>query len=341
MWASKQLLHDHSTPLSSRIGSLLDVRLGHVSRRGPKILPSARCQHNSRQILQDNIIEAQEVLNACDSMIEHHLGLHPTYTMTNRIDHTTISMQTYVVTDVCRALISKTRRPTFDVRYDAPREGLDPNSLGLLICLGIPPDLLCLLAEITSISIEGRVGDSPHSSRRSPRVARVLDDLKTWTPTIGAGLTTSSQITEVVSTQLMWREVSDIPPAWGLHKVTRMLAFQFCLGKGVLARCVQDTLSEFLRAADTLLSDDSPGDNGLRIFVQAAKACAWFVASTCAISTEDRAMCRMGLGSCGSGRMYRDNAVVIQRLWERMDDTGELVDWRDFVARQDITVAFL
>jgi hypothetical protein len=31
LFASKQLLRDHSTPLSSRIGSLLDVRLGHVS----------------------------------------------------------------------------------------------------------------------------------------------------------------------------------------------------------------------------------------------------------------------------------------------------------------------
>jgi hypothetical protein len=127
--------------------------------------------------------------------------------MTNRIDHTTISMQSYVVTDVCRALISKTRRPTFDVRYDEPREGLDPNNLGLLVCLGIPPDLLCLLAEITSISMDDPTGESPHPGRRASRISRVMDDLQRWRPTIGAGSTSSSQITEVVSTQLMWREV--------------------------------------------------------------------------------------------------------------------------------------
>lgn len=151
----------------------------------------------------------------------------------------------------------------------------------------------------------------------------------------------STMMAEVVSTQMMWREVGYYTHRRLIRQVARMLALQYCSGKGILSKAVQDSLAEFLRAADSLPDEEAIAADEPRMFVPGSRACAWFIAAACTVYAEDRELCMRGLHSCGRERMYRDNARVIQRLWDRMDERGHLEDWRDFVAEQEVQVTFI
>ena len=77
------------------------------------------------------------------------------------------------------------------------------------------------------------------------------------------------------------------------------------------------------------------------LFSQAGRGPAWFIAAMCAITPDERAVCMMGLRSCGDERIYRDNADVVRAVWEEMDRTGRELDWREWIREKGACVVFL
>ena len=134
-------------------------------------------------------------------MVTQQLGPCPSIYVTNTLDRNTITLQTFIHTDVIRCITTAGRRTIFDIKV-APRS--ENGELGLRVHLGLPAELLGCLAEIVNLScdLDGLpTGQIVHQGRD---IERRLND---WRPELQAGLT-STVLTENVATQAMWREVS-------------------------------------------------------------------------------------------------------------------------------------
>jgi len=148
------------------------------------------------------------VHQVCTSLIHAALGPRPTFTITHHIGTSSISLTTFIFSDVLDCVVNKGRRTTFEVKVDPPPAN---GQLGLRVHLGVPAEILWCLAETANLAAErdnrlaGRGGISEDSIFvRAEEVQRALDE---WTPAIRAGLS-SGELMETVATQTMWREVS-------------------------------------------------------------------------------------------------------------------------------------
>ena len=164
----------------------------------------------------------------CTSLIHAALGPRPTFTITHHIGTSSISLTTFIFSDVLDCVVNKGRRTTFEVKVDPPPAN---GQLGLRVHLGVPAEILWCLAETANLAVErdnrlaGRGGISDDRiGVRAEEVKRALDE---WTPAIRAGLS-SGELMETVATQTMWREGS-----WTANGVRRTA----CILATLHARC--------------------------------------------------------------------------------------------------------
>lgn len=116
--------------------------------------------------------------------------------------------------------------------------------------------------------------------------------------------------------------------------------YQFLHDHGILSLPIRTALTEFLRTASTI--PDTVNEEESRLFVRASRACAWFIASTCAILPHERAECLKGLNGCGNEKAFKGNVEAVQLLWREMDEKGRLPnDWRVFLQERQMNVVFL
>ncbi|PWN54114.1 hypothetical protein IE53DRAFT_376756 [Violaceomyces palustris] len=66
----------------------------------------------------------------------------------------------------------------------------------------------------------------------------------------------------------------------------------------------------------------------------------WFISCTAAIKAEDRQYCYANLFHLGLEQASLDNLEVIRLLWKHVDETGNTVDWHDFVKEMGKFVTF-
>lgn len=145
-------------------------------------------------------------------------------------------------------------------------------------------------------------------------------------PSIGA-ITDSAQHISDLATQEIWRQAGLI----FLH--TSLLKF------GPLAAPVRRAVAQAVRLSSALAPPD-PGAHP-SVFTARARAPAWFVVATAAVSAEEREACRERLEECGEGRVWRDNLGVIEGLWEKSDGDGLVRDWREECEKEGWAVAFM
>jgi hypothetical protein len=137
-------------------------------------------------------------------------------------------------------------------------------------------------------------------------------------------------------------------------QAARIFLYSTVFSFGILSCRIRTALEEFIRASDTLPDGDvapAPERSGLTSshpsaiepipFTNAGRACAWFIAAMCAITSDERAVCMMGLRSSGDERIYRDNAEVVRGVWDEVDRTGREVDWREWIRAKGACVVFL
>jgi hypothetical protein len=105
---------------------------------------------------------------------------------------------------------------------------------------------------------------------------------------------------------------------------------------GPLSRTLQACLRDMLALgahAHTYDSRSSPYENAIR-------ACPWTIASMLALSEEDRVTCRTALEEFGPQRVYKENLVAVEVVWEETSSRGWAVDWRALLAQRNLLIAF-
>ena len=291
------------------------------------------------QILQDKVDEALAIHEMTRSIMQQKLGSQPVWYLTHQLEHSTISFTTFITTDVLYSLVGVRRKTVFDVRVADLPPGHEP---GLRVHLGIPAAILAALAQISNLAADPMNLETP---RGVEIAAEIEEALRAWRPEIRSGMTASC-LAETVAVQAMWCEVSPLG-ASGLCsvlmlQVARILMHQQLYNRGILSSPIRASLTEFLRTAQAIPDPaQSTGDDS-RLFVRASRACAWFIASTCAISPQERRECLEGLNACGTEKVFRENAKAIQVMWEEMDVKGRPPeDWRAFLDQIRASVVFL
>lgn len=273
------------------------------------------------------------------SIIQNNLGVQPVYYLTNQLDISTISFTTFITTDVLYSLVGVGRQTAFEVRLADFSPGHEP---GLRNHLGIPALVLAAIAQINNLAARSDVLGMP---RGIEMAAKIAEDLQNWRPEIRSGMTASC-LAETVAVQAMWCEVS-----WPrtrlvrlelMAQVAKILMHQHLYKRGILSKSIRACLTEFLRTAQAIPDRTHSNGDDSRLFVSASKACAWFVASTCAISPQERIHCLRELNACGNEKVFRENAKAIEALWQEMDSTGQPpADWRVFFNQIKANVVFL
>lgn len=125
-------------------------------------------------------------------------------------------------------------------------------------------------------------------------------------------------------------------------QVAKILLHQHVYNHGILSKPIRASLTEFLRAAQTIPDHTQSTGDDSRLFIRASRACAWFIASTCAISPQERSECLKGLNACGNEKVFRENAKAIQAMWEEVDEKGRPpADWRVFLDQIKANIVFL
>ncbi|EPQ26222.1 uncharacterized protein PFL1_06157 [Pseudozyma flocculosa PF-1] len=67
----------------------------------------------------------------------------------------------------------------------------------------------------------------------------------------------------------------------------------------------------------------------------------WFLASSVAVTREQRKFCLQKLEGLGMEKANLDNIDVIRSLWRQADETGHTCDWRDFVEESGMAITFI
>lgn len=231
------------------------------------------------------------------------------------------------------------RGTAFDVRVTDLPPGHEP---GLRNHLGIPAVILSAMAQINNLKVDSVSAETPSGACSA---AEIAENLRNWKPEIRSGMTASC-LAETVAVQAMWCEVGVFRGNSNqlvlIKQVAKILMHQLLYNRGILSKAIRESLAEFLQTAKAIPPHTQSTDDNSTLFVQASRACAWFIASTCAISTQERGECLRGLNACGSEKVFKDNTRAIQALWEEMDVTGRPpVDWRVFLNQIKANVVFL
>lgn len=109
--------------------------------------------------------------------------------------------------------------------------------------------------------------------------------------------------------------------------------YQRILNLGALASKIQRALQEILSLADMLSSTLSPSETWDMWMV-------WFLASTVAITPEQRKKCILYLEALGTEQAIMDNLVIIKRLWKASDETGYPQDWYAIAEASGLSVCY-
>lgn len=122
-----------------------------------------------------------------------------------------------------------------------------------------------------------------------------------------------------------------------VHEMWRQAAliqfYQRILNLGALASKVQRALQEILSLADMLSTTLSPSETWDMWMV-------WFLASTVAITPEQRKKCILYLEALGSEQAIMDNLVIIKQLWKASDETGYPQDWYSIAEANGLSVCY-
>lgn len=109
--------------------------------------------------------------------------------------------------------------------------------------------------------------------------------------------------------------------------------YQRILNLGALASKIQRALQEILSLADMLSTTLSPSETWDMWMV-------WFLASTVAITQEQRKKCILYLEALGTEQAIMDNLVIIKQLWKASDETGYPQDWYAIAEANGLSVCY-
>ncbi|WVR04214.1 hypothetical protein IAU60_001214 [Kwoniella sp. DSM 27419] len=276
--AALTLVKDDSSPFISRMGALLDMRLGLLG----------------------------------DSIIQSNMGSRPLLPSASTETFDALATQAWAFANVLHTITHKGVRTLFII--DAATTTNTVVEPALQVHLGLPFELMCLFARVSNLScLDGQM-DRQAQVEEGQDISREIDS---WKPDIRAEMS-SVAITEAIATAMLWRET----------------IFQL----GALAASQRHSLAQFLQIAASIKGGEVPGQS---LFNNVARACPWFIASTLAVSPDDRARCIEGLTSCGPFKLFLNNLAAVQQLWALMDETGHSPDWREVLRSRKITVSFL
>lgn len=322
-----QLLQDRTYPLHTRISAILDLRLGQIERQGAS---------------------AAYFLLACgDYFIQEECGARPRLNLTTLAGSECVFFRSFAYLDVIRTICVKGRKTVFDLRSgDAPEDGTAPGPLcpprevllkpdegavepvmgdALSVHLGLPVGLLLCFASISNLLVDSA---DLGGAELDAQAAAILRRIRAWRPPPSEHDVTDSALhISDLATQEIWRHAC-------------LIYFHSTLQKlGPLATPLRASLKQVLQLASSLL----PADHGQHpsVFTARARAPAWFLAATVAVTAEEREVCREHLEECGDGKVWRDNQDVVERLWDKVDRTGAGVDWREECEKEGWAVAFM
>lgn len=271
--------------------------------------------------------------------VQDALGPAPTLDLTTRIDNSPVR-RLFAHADVLSTICLAKRRPAF--AFVRPPGGINAD----LGChSGLPGGLLMLLAETSALSVD--------MSQLDPSVVReranqIEGEIKAWRSFDSGsnGVVGIGRLDATVNEE-MWRLVSSHQPS--IFSSSRLLFLTHFICQtalihlatavrrlGPLSRTLQACLADMLALgahAHTYDAHSSPYENAIR-------ACPWTIASMLALTEEDRAICRAALQDFGPQRVYEDNLVAVEAVWEETSSRGWTVDWRALLAQRSMLIAF-
>lgn len=260
---------------------------------------------------------ANFLVSVGEYFIQEECGLRPRLSLAKMSGSDTMAFRSFAYVDVLRTVCTQGRRTVFEMGDlpDEPPPGPSPlNSYtdeslaeeelrrdsvagdALSVHLGLPLGLLLGFAAVSNLIYDSATLD-PNEAKR--QASAILTRLKNWvSPASSTPIADSVQHVSDLTTQEIWRQAAIIY----LH--TSLLRH------GPLAAPVRRALAQILKLANALAEPD-PGAHP-SVFTARARAPAWFLAATVAVTAEEREACRDRLEECGEGKVWRDN-----RRWGR------------------------
>ncbi|GAA5900964.1 hypothetical protein JCM6882_005990 [Rhodosporidiobolus microsporus] len=292
--------------------------------------------------------------------ISDALGSQPMLQFDSINDATSIILICYAWTDVLRCLHQPKRRPVFsfpslpgDLASSTSSVPWQPPPSIVQAHLGLPLALLLCLAAVANLSAEMDALPDEIVKAKAEAIERAIREWRPPPPD-AQDLVDGSLYLEKVGTAEMWRHAciiflhqavyqhGPIHPAIvaAVHQILTIgtkLLHSHTATTSLIDPNV--TLPSSIRPAQPKPSID-PRKN-VAIASPVWRDGPWFLAGTVVTMPQDRALCKMGLEQCGNIQAYKDNIVALERIWHEQDETGWLVDWRDFLQKQRVYVEFM
>lgn len=272
-------------------------------------------------------------------------GPRPRVNLSQLTGSESIAIRSFVYLDVFRTIFIRGKRTIFEFSTDPELEpsplrpthqtamdleaGSDPvTSEALSVHLGLPVGLCQQFAAISNLAV-----DAPAlvPDELAAQADAILSAIKSWRPTVPTSPITNSALhISDLATQEIWRHAALI------------YYHQTLLHMGPLATALRTSLKQIVQLSHSLLPPDPTGPSSFpSVFLARARAPAWFLAATCAVTEDEREVCREHLAECGEGKVWKENVQMVERLWALTDADGRVRDWREECEKNGWVVAFV
>ncbi|ODO08975.1 hypothetical protein I350_02567 [Cryptococcus amylolentus CBS 6273] len=261
-----------------------------------------------------------------DRLVRSALGSHhPGITLKSLNTPEQLSLRLFAVADLGRCIVERGRRTIFNFWSDHPSEASSdepPESSAWSSYLGLPDPLLILLAEIVNLAADL---SSSSSASIKEQAGELETAIRTWkAPGIrltGAGAEESGVGVGRVVVGEIWRLTCLVLLYQSVHRV------------GGLHPTLRHAQSEILSLLDALVPLPR-GD------LASSTALPAFLAATLSITKQDRERAMRHLLRAGPEKVWLDNVAVVEKIWEEVDESGQLPDWCQKMNKEGMCVAF-
>nr|ODN78163.1 hypothetical protein L203_06243 [Cryptococcus depauperatus CBS 7841] len=225
------------------------------------------------------------------------------------------SLRLFAIMDVGRCVVERGRRTIFDftpgVLSHATYSSVDDEGFPYL---GIPDAILILLAKVVNLCADALTLNRYSVNERADELEKAI---RGWqSPSINA----EEEMMEKLIIGELWRWSTLVVLYQSIHKVGSL--------HPVLLKC-QSQLLSLLSCQAAFISDSAP-----YISLPA------FLAATLSSNPQDRAKSMEHLRRLGPEKVWLDNIVLVEKVWEEVDKTGNGVDWWGLGRREGLSLVF-